>query len=1275
MQRRRILRRLLKLGAVAALACFITFCGGEPDHPEGLTESGGGNGPEIIFDPLAEPVPEIPFPNDLVTVLDESTVTGRRINLSVEAPSGVERMARRKVNDLDGFGTYAPVSVAFDKPLDLSTVNENNIMIIKLGGKDAGDTSPLNLPVPAASYTSDPSDPSVTINKGFFPLLWRPDDPWWRHDPYAEANNVALDPENGVDIDGDGAISPFEFVNYYEFETNTLIIRPILPLKEARRYAVVLLKGLKGANGQPVKSPFKYINHTMQTEDLSALPELLRKKGISLDRVAFCWSFTTQNITQDWKNVWNGLTKGKGPLAYLNKKFDPVLKPFDLRMNIDYDGNPYTLNMDWFKPLANFLLSEVTGTGNMELNYIDYVIFGSFKSPGFFSSLDFGDPLETPGISFDPAKLSGKEKVDELEVTWILTVPKDEDMGLDGGQSKNHPHGWEDYEENCPDSNCAEADPADLISIAKGSDAEWGDATDPNCNEYLCPDSDDVPVPTGKDGEFGNAGVDDNDDGYVGDEGEYLWPGSDDVPDPAGDNHDPNDPDCTALQASSDPCVPHSYLISGSVFKCTQGNGRLDYYCGLDGKPGVAGFNDDDNDEPDDITEFGWDGSDDGITEDANSNGRLDTPPFPVAFYGHGHGSGGVESLGFIEPMSANGIALFGMDNFGHGPAFSGDDIKGLFKDDLDKTCSWDGSSWDPGSCGTLYMLVGTFSVDIDGNGDVDEDDVDGEKVEAVADEILNVGLFRVLFTEGRAYDTDGDGAPNSGRIFWTANIFQTRDLVRQTAIDWMQFVRIADKFGAFSANDFNNDGAPDLAGDFNVDGEYDIGGPTSVNTRGHYYFGSSLGGIMGVVNMGINPRMVVGAPVAGAGGLPDVIPRSRQGSATRPVMRQMCGPLVIGDAVDPGRVRLVFNNDPPDKNFGYLMVPPYGRIKVQNLTNGEVKVVTTDFNGNFSAGIPADVGDTIKVSSLVGGDAVSTAKTASPYKGTGLDRNTPDFRRFMGFSQWMLERGDPINLARHYFTNEFGSPIMDSPEKGVLLINTTGDHRVPINTGNAIASAAGLWSLDEAKTLIRAGLNLGYTPPPWGFGFTDKPIFDPEDLDDDGEECGFDDDGRCNEAMAQNVAALNPPLSVVKSPTSDRVSAVRWPYVNEKGHHAFALPGAVNHGIDWGVYMANQIAYYFASDGTCIIDDPWELRAAPMIHPGPNGELETTPQGDDKIKIIRVLNTLGKHPCDYDFPEIEVITSGPDYTLDTGPDPDDKKIEFQDMQRVPYDPYINMGQ
>ena len=49
--------------------------------------------------------------------------------------------------------------------------------------------------------------------------------------------------------------------------------------------------------------------------------------------------------------------------------------------------------------------------------------------------------------------------------------------------------------------------------------------------------------------------------------------------------------------------------------------------------------------------------------------------------------------------------------------------------------------------------------------------------------------LADVLF-EGRARDLNADGFPDPGGDFWTANTFHTRDVVRQSTIDYMQVIR-----------------------------------------------------------------------------------------------------------------------------------------------------------------------------------------------------------------------------------------------------------------------------------------------------------------------------------------------------------------------------------------------------------------------------------------------------------------------------------------------------
>ena len=97
------------------LMWLLAGCAGP--RGEGIGETEAGDGPVVLWDIEATPLPEIPLPNDAATRLDPSSPTGRRINVSVEAPTENERKVRQRFNRLDGFGTYAPITVAFDLSL------------------------------------------------------------------------------------------------------------------------------------------------------------------------------------------------------------------------------------------------------------------------------------------------------------------------------------------------------------------------------------------------------------------------------------------------------------------------------------------------------------------------------------------------------------------------------------------------------------------------------------------------------------------------------------------------------------------------------------------------------------------------------------------------------------------------------------------------------------------------------------------------------------------------------------------------------------------------------------------------------------------------------------------------------------------------------------------------------------------------------------------------------------------------------------------------------
>ena len=66
---------------------------------------------------------------------------------------------------------------------------------------------------------------------------------------------------------------------FYERETNTIIAQPLIPLRERTKYAVVVTRRLKDTAGDPVGSPYEFINHTGQT----GASELFTRRTIHVD--------------------------------------------------------------------------------------------------------------------------------------------------------------------------------------------------------------------------------------------------------------------------------------------------------------------------------------------------------------------------------------------------------------------------------------------------------------------------------------------------------------------------------------------------------------------------------------------------------------------------------------------------------------------------------------------------------------------------------------------------------------------------------------------------------------------------------------------------------------------------------------------------------------------------------------------------------------------------------------------------------------------------------
>src|SRR5438477_12423709 len=107
----KILRPLLGL-LVLAVACDVDTA------PDGLRATPKGDGPSVRWNLTHRPLPDVPLPNDIATFADPTSRTGRRINASIVAPTSMERRSREALTALEGWGTYAPISVAFERSAD-----------------------------------------------------------------------------------------------------------------------------------------------------------------------------------------------------------------------------------------------------------------------------------------------------------------------------------------------------------------------------------------------------------------------------------------------------------------------------------------------------------------------------------------------------------------------------------------------------------------------------------------------------------------------------------------------------------------------------------------------------------------------------------------------------------------------------------------------------------------------------------------------------------------------------------------------------------------------------------------------------------------------------------------------------------------------------------------------------------------------------------------------------------------------------------------------------
>ncbi|RAL23683.1 hypothetical protein DL240_05860 [Lujinxingia litoralis] len=447
----RIPRTLFTLAALSlSAACWST---NEPQLGLGNAELAGG--PRIDFDLDERPFPNIPFPNDLATRVDAASPTGKRLNVSELGASAAETRVRKALNEQNGFGVFSPMHVSFDAPLDVENLiarhqqltpdfDDDAIYLVNVDPKSPGYGEVVLLDMGLGNF---PITLSRTNN--YFALDPRADD---RNLLFEESAEEATGPEGQLlwsdDTDDDGVLDlpntrtpggePSDFrevLDFYERETDTLILRPVNPLAPGTTYALVLTDALTGEDGRAVDSPFETVHHLDQSQALEPLRSILPERFPSrfdtdLSQLRFAWTFTTQVPTEVIEAVRAGLY-GHGPLDWLSERYPAE---FVTLHNLKSEGapEPMTFKLDalleFIVPLATDALGAA-GTRVIEEAFedVDYVISGTYLSPHFLidpKGLARQGNQANDDALFQIDLASGQAEVRDAEVHFICTVPR-----------------------------------------------------------------------------------------------------------------------------------------------------------------------------------------------------------------------------------------------------------------------------------------------------------------------------------------------------------------------------------------------------------------------------------------------------------------------------------------------------------------------------------------------------------------------------------------------------------------------------------------------------------------------------------------------------------------------------------------------------------------------------------------------------------------------------------------------------------------------------------
>ncbi|MEE2644352.1 MAG: hypothetical protein VYD19_05415 [Myxococcota bacterium] len=984
----------------------------------------------VKMDFYHRPLPEIPLPNDIATRYDARSATGRRINASLVAPTGLEEEVRTLIDELDGWGVLQPITIPFTGEIDLNTI---------LAGHRDPDYAMENDVVYLMNITRGSPEygelVTLDVGNGNYPVILEQIDGYWEHDPrgwtvsisFDEADedlnrNGRLDPpedlngngfldegedlnENGVldpgeDSDDDGVLDvpnylpcgapgveglpcdetlgivapPREdiaaradaLMTFYERETNTLILRPMEPLSERSQYAVLVTRRILDVEGNPVGSPFPAIHHISQSEPLSELPELL-PDWLGIDEIAFAFTFTTQSLSSGWVALRDGLY-GHGIQRHLSQEFPAQLATIE--------------------PVRD-----------------------PARSAG-------GQNPDNPYVVYTEVWLPAFKLIANSDLLGLGTNSKATEALIDSHESNIDYHVVGSFRSaQLFRRTLKEGSVIDCASLcAKGAAEPTGCESASECTTRC------AGWPIGTRECFDRVGL------CAGETACLLAPeGGEEA---AGDEETPaeeaeveEDLEVDGIPRLINPCSPPMRCVESRELINWQ-NYNLQSW-------------------PEDLGTEKVEASVEDVHFWLMMPRKEHRPPgpVPIAFIGHGYGSSRFESLAFGGFFARKGFAILAIDCPSHG---------------LEASPS------------------------------------EGEFIRSVSQNFGVASMIEAAFRD-RSYDQDFDQTPDSGADFWTAYIFHTRDVVRQCVFDMMQMIRVVRSFdGERRWNfDVNGDGENELAGDFDADGEVDIGPDSPIFASGGS-LGGITATLLGSLEPAVRVTIPIsGGGGLGDVGVRSTQGGVREAVILRvmgPIFVGEPGSLgqtevsVVAPHLKKTRKSLL----------GAMNgLNPGDTVYLQNLRTGDAQCSTLSAEGTFRIHLESDYADPIAFAAYQGPQheivdercelregAQSKARLdrfqqpirwlgrewpvgaplVSVAEGFGERRASPGLRRFLSLGQLVLDAGDPATYARHLLKHPLRYPgTGEETGAHAMIVTTMGDMKVPASAGLTVGRAAGI--------------------------------------------------------------------------------------------------------------------------------------------------------------------------------------------------------------------------